>query len=296
MGRRPDNKAIVVGAGAEVRLSPRKSFDRWREIVRQRSDPWTLSETESAESLRRHLVESLYRRTRGALREAERVQRSLLPEPIPTLPDWHLSAHYEPAAGDNVGGDWYDAFELRDGRLVALIGDVAGHGIMAAGIMAQLRNALRALLFAGATPAEALDQLNDFCLYMMPSAFATVVAARVDLGSGHVEAACAGHLIPYLMSSAPSATQAPIRLSPPTGVKGVTYEPSTFAVEPGHGLVLYSDGLVERRGESIDDGLARLAQTLRRASSAPASWIWTEMASDNVDDDVTVVALRRPTW
>lgn len=293
-GGDPHNKTIVVGEGDEVRLSPRKSFDRWREIVRQHSDPWTLGETESAESLRRHLVESLYRRTQGALRVAERVQRSLLPESIPTLPGWHLSAHYEPAAGDNVGGDWYDAFELRDGRLVVLIGDVAGHGITAAGTMAQLRNALRAQLFAGATPAEALDQLNDFCLHMMPSAFATVVAARVDLGSGLVEAACAGHLMPYLTSSSPSATQAPIQLSPPIGVRGVKYEHSSFTVESGQGLVLYSDGLVERRGESIDDGMDRLAQALGRASTAPASRIWTEMASGNIDDDVTVVALRRP--
>lgn len=293
-GGDPRNKTIVVGQGDEVRLSPRKSFDRWREIVRRRSDPWTPSETESTESLRRHLVESLYRRTRGALRVAERVQRSLLPESIPALPDWHLSAHYEPAAGDNVGGDWYDAFELRDGRLVVLIGDVAGHGITAAGTMAQLRNALRAQLFAGATPADALAQLNAFCLHMMPSAFATVVAARIDLASGHVEAACAGHLKPYLTNSSRTAAQAPIRLSPPIGVRGVTYEPSAFTVERGHGLVLYSDGLVERRGESIDDGLDRLAQTLGRDNAAPATWIWTQMASDHIDDDVTVVALRRP--
>ena len=71
--------------------------------------------------------------------------------------------------GGNVGGDWYDAFELRDGRLIVLLGDVAGHGITAAGTMAQLRNALRAQLFAGAAPAEALNQLNDFCVHMMPA-------------------------------------------------------------------------------------------------------------------------------
>ncbi|WP_264991187.1 GAF domain-containing protein, partial [Mycobacterium kiyosense] len=96
-GGDPYNKAIAVNEGDSVRLSPRKSFERWREIVHQRSDPWTLSETESAETLRRHLVESLYRRTRGALRMAETLQRSLLPESIPRLDSWHLSAHYEPA-------------------------------------------------------------------------------------------------------------------------------------------------------------------------------------------------------
>ncbi len=293
-GGDPHNKAIAVSEGDGIRLSPRKSFDRWREVVRERSEPWTLRETESAEALRRHLVESLYRRTRGALRVAETLQRSLLPVSIPTLQSWQLSAYYEPAAGDNVGGDWYDAFELRDGRLILLIGDVAGHGITAAGTMAQLRNALRAQLFAGAAPAEALQQLNDFCVHMMHGAFATVIAARVDLGSGEVEAACAGHLIPFLTNSVPAAAPAPIELSPPIGIRGVTYAASTFTVEPGHGLVMYSDGLVERRGEPIDEGIDRLAETLGRAGDAPASEIWTAMASSNIDDDVTIVTLRRP--
>ncbi len=297
-GGDPYNKAIAVSEGAQIRLSPRKSFDRWREIVHQRSEPWSLSETESAGSLRRQLVESLYRRTRGALRVAETLQRSLLPESIPTLESWDLSAHYEPAAGDNVGGDWYDAFELRDGRLVVLIGDVAGHGIAAAGTMAALRNALRAQLFAGAAPAEALQQLNDFCLHMLRGAFATVIAARVDLGSGQVEAASAGHLMPYLTNAKAhpvlEAVPAPIKLSPPIGVKGVKYAPSTFTVEPGQGLVLFSDGLVERRGESIDDGLDLLAEILGPAGDTTATQIWTAMASDHTDDDVTIITLHRP--
>ena len=296
-GGDPHNKAIAISDGREIRLSPRKSFERWREIVHLRSEPWTLSENESAEVLRRHLVESLYRRTRGALRVAETLQRSLLPESIPTLENWELSAHYEPAAGDNVGGDWYDAFELRDGRLIVLLGDVAGHGITAAGTMAQLRNALRAQLFAGAAPAEALNELNDFCVHMLPGAFATVIAARVDLGSGQVEAASAGHLIPYLtnaVANLANAAPAPIEVSPPIGIRGATYDPSTFTVESGHGLVMYSDGLVERRSEAIDDGLNRLAEILGRAGDASASWVWTAMASGNIDDDVTIVTLRRP--
>jgi serine phosphatase RsbU (regulator of sigma subunit) len=291
-GGDPHNKAIAVSEGDEVRLSPRKSFERWREVVRQRSEPWSLSETESAEALRRHLVESLYRRTRGALRVAETVQRSLLPESIPTLQNWQLSAYYEPAAGGNIGGDWYDAFELRDGRLIVLLGDVAGHGITAAGTMAQLRNVLRAQLFAGVTPAEALTQLNEFCLHMLPGTFATVIGARVDLDSGQVEAACAGHLIPFLTDSAP-ASPAPIELSPPIGIRNVTYAASTFTIQPGQGLVMYSDGLVERRGEPLDQGLDRLAATLGRTGDAPASGIWTAIASANTDDDVTIVVLRR---
>ncbi|MFN3003332.1 SpoIIE family protein phosphatase [Mycolicibacterium wolinskyi] len=295
-GGDPHNKAIAISEGRdgrEVRLSPRKSFDRWREIVRRRSQPWTAIESEAAEALRRHLVESLYSRTRGELRMAETLQRSLLPQSIPTPDNWQLSAHYEPAAGGRVGGDWYDAFELRDGRLIVLIGDVAGHGITAAGTMAQLRNALRAYLFAGSTPAEALNHLNDFSLNMVSRAFATVLAARVDLSTGHVDAACAGHLMPYLVDSGSAAVPAPLRLSPPIGVRGVDYAPSTFTVEQGTGLVMFSDGLVERRGQAIDDRLDRLAAVLAGAGDVTASWISEAMESADADDDVTVVTLRR---
>lgn len=297
-GGDPKHKTSTPGEG-EARISPRKSFDLWREIVHMTSEPWTPTETESAEALRRNLVESLYQRTRGELRVAETLQRSLLPESIPTLSDWQLSAHYEPAAGANVGGDWYDAFQLRDGRLILLIGDVAGHGVTAAGTMAQLRNALRAQLFAGAPPADALTQLNDFCLHLLPGAFATVIAARVDLDSGLVEAASAGHLLPYLTKA--SVVSAPIQLSPPIGINGVTYAASSFTIERGQGMVMYSDGLVERRGESIDDGMARLAATLGRAGDDTASRIWTAMVTRdspptrrNIDDDVTIVTLWRP--
>ena len=292
-GGDPYNKAIAVTEGDEPRLSPRKSFDRWREIVHQCCEPWATTEIESVESLRRHLVESLYRRTRGALRVAETLQRSLLPSSIPTVDGWELSAHYEPAFGGRVGGDWYDAFETRDGRLILVIGDVAGHGITAAGTMAQARNTLRAYLFAGATPAEALNQLNEFCVHMVSRAFVTVIVASVDVVSGDVDAACAGHLIPYVTQREDAAVPAPVRLSPPIGAVGMTYAPSAFTIEAGQGLVMFSDGLVERRDESIDAGIERLGETLGRAGDLTATGVSTAMVSGETDDDVTVVMLRR---
>jgi len=293
-GGDPHNKAIAVSEGGEVRLSPRKSFERWQEIVRDRGEPWTPTEIESADMLRRHLVETLYHRTRGALRVAELVQRSLIPDSIPDLESWELTAHYEPAAGERVGGDWYDAFELRDGRLIVVVGDVAGHGVTVAGTMAQLRNALRAQLFAGAAPAEAVRQLNDFCVHLLRSAFATVLVARVDLDSGLVEATSAGHLMPYLTEGSATAVAAPIRLSPPIGLSSARYTQSTFTIEPGQCLVLYSDGLVERRGEVIDDGMDRLARGLGECAEPAAYPIWAALASGHTEDDVTVVTLRRP--
>jgi two-component system, chemotaxis family, sensor kinase Cph1 len=292
-GGDPYNKAIAVDEGDGVRLSPRKSFDLWRETVRHCCEPWAMTEVESAGALRRHLVESLYRRTRGALRVAETLQRSLLPTSIPTIEGWELSAHYEPAFGGRVGGDWYDAFETRDGRLIVVIGDVAGHGMTAAGTMAQARNTLRAYLFAGATPAEALNQLNEFCVHMVSRAFVTVIVASVDVESGDVEAACAGHLIPYITRHGDAAVPAPVRLSPPIGAIGMTYAPSTFTIAAGQGLVMFSDGLVERRNEPIDAGIERLGETLRRAEDLTATGVSTAMASGETDDDVTVVILRR---
>lgn len=292
-GGDPYNKAIAVSEGDGVRLSPRKSFERWQEIVRDRGEPWTPTEIESADMLRRHLVEVLYHRTRGALRVAELVQRSLIPDSIPELQGWELTAHYEPAAGERVGGDWYDAFELRDGRLIVVVGDVAGHGVTVAGTMAQLRNALRAQLFAGAAPAEAVGQLNDFCVHLLRSAFATVLVARIDLDSGLVEATSAGHLMPFLIDGSATAVSVPVRLSPPIGLSSARYTQSTFTIEPGHGVVLYSDGLVERRGEVIDDGMDRLARRLGECAEPAAYPIWATLASGQTEDDVTVVTLRR---
>ncbi|MGU3503031.1 SpoIIE family protein phosphatase [Mycobacterium sp. C31M] len=290
-GGDPHNKAIAVAEGDGVRLSPRKSFERWREVVDKCSEPWTPIQSESAEELRRHLVESLYRRTKETLRVAEMLQRSLLPESVPTLAQWDLSADYQPAAGGRVGGDWYDAFLLRDGRLIVLLGDVAGHGLTAAGTMAQLRNVLRANLFTGATPGEALDGLNVFSQHLMPRTFATAIVARIDIDTGHVEAASAGHLMPFVTGGAVVA--APIRLSPPIGVRGVSYTTSEFTIAPGQGLVMFSDGLVERRTTSIDDGLERLAATLGGSSDTAAERISAAMTPNDTDDDVTVIALRR---
>lgn len=290
-GGDPHNKAIAVREGDGVRLSPRKSFERWREVVHNCCEPWGPVQVETAEALRGHLVEELYRRTRGAFRVAEMLQRSLMPASIPTIAGWELSADYRPAAGGRVGGDWYDAFQLPDGRLIALVGDVAGHGLPAAGAMAQLRNALRSQLFTGATPARALAHLNAFALHLMPRTFATVVIARVDLNAGLVEAASAGHLLPY--RTGPVVDQAPVQLSPPIGVRGVQYAPSSFTLHRGQGLIMYSDGLVERRDSTIDEGMDRLAGALARLGETSASKISAALASTETDDDVTVITLRR---
>ena len=119
---------------------------------RPRSEPWTLSETESAERCGATSSSRCTAQTRGASARGRDAAAQPATRVDPELEGWQLSAHYEPAAGGRVGGDWYDAFVLRDGRLIVLLGDVAGHGIAAAGTMAQLRNVLRAQLFTRRRP------------------------------------------------------------------------------------------------------------------------------------------------
>jgi serine phosphatase RsbU (regulator of sigma subunit) len=126
----------------------------------------------------------------------------------------------------------------------------------------------------------------------MPRAFATVIAARIDPASGRVEAASAGHLMPF--RTGPVVDLAPIRLSPPIGVRNAVYSASTFTIDRGRGLVMYSDGLVERRGATIDDGMGRLARTLTAAAVLSASEISTAVAPHETEDDVTVVTVHRP--
>lgn len=129
------------------------------------------------------------------------LQRSLLPPSLPEAPGWILSAHYQTAQGGQVGGDWYDALMLGDEILTVVVGDVAGHGVAAAGTMAQMRNGLRAYLLGIPSPGEALRSLNEFATLLLPNAFATAIIASINTRTGVVTAASAGHLIPYVLSA-----------------------------------------------------------------------------------------------
>jgi chemotaxis family two-component system sensor kinase Cph1 len=291
-GGDPHNKELASQEGDSTRLSPRKSFERWREVVRFRSLPWTRDEQELAADLRRHLVESLYARSRLDVRLAETVQRSLLPS-MPALAGWQLSAHYEPAAGDRIGGDWYDAFLLRDRRLAVVLGDVAGHGVPAAGSMAQLRNALRAYLFEGIPLVDAMTKLNEFTNALLAGVFATVLVASIDPDTGEVQAVCAGHPRPFIVIAGAGARFAPMSVSPPLGVPGVAYEVSTFVLESDAALVLFSDGLIEHRGETIDDGVGRMKATLSELTPPLDADQIFQLAHHDRRDDVTVLTIQR---
>src|SRR4051812_5472600 len=160
-GGDPRNKAIAEREGARVRLSPRKSFDRWREVVRNRSEPWTAAQLAEVGDLRSNLLEALYARSRRVAQAAVTLQRSLLSEP-PRPDHLDVAVRYVPAAREaQVGGDWYDVFLQPDGSTVLVIGDVVGHDTEAAACMGQLRGLLRGIAYDSAEgPATVLGRLD----------------------------------------------------------------------------------------------------------------------------------------
>ena len=196
------------------------------------------------------------------------LQRSLLPTALPTVPGADLAARYIAGTG-TVGGDWYDVFVLPDGRLGVVVGDVAGSGLPAAVIMGRMRSALRAYVLQTADPATALRMLDRKMQYFEPDAMATVLYGLYTPGTGEIEISSAGHLPPVL--AAPGEQAGPLQLmtDPPIGVADDHPRRSvTSVIPPGALLCFFTDGLVERRGQVIDQGVNQLAATLGRQIAA----------------------------
>jgi len=192
---------------------------------------------------------------------AEMLQHSLLPDRLPLVPGMAMTARYLPGgAGVDIGGDWYDVIALPDGTVGLVMGDVVGKGIPAASLMGQLRNALRAYARDGRQPAAVLEQLNDLLAEVdRPDHMATLVFGVFDPGTGELTLANAGHLPPLLCR--PDGTADYLQCGPglPLGALPDTgYTNTTFTIEPGSTLLLYTDGLVEGRQLPLDDGLERL--------------------------------------
>jgi serine phosphatase RsbU (regulator of sigma subunit) len=189
---------------------------------------------------------------------------------VPATPGLAVAARYLPAVqGNNVGGDWYDVFGRPDGSLLGVVGDVTGHGIEAAVMMGQLRTALRAYAIDRHSPGELLSRLDTLLAHLRADLFATAVIAQFSPDEPAVTWASAGHPPPLLREAdgtvrvlrADSGTLLGIDLGLPVGNQ-------TARLPPGATLLLYSDGLVERRDESLDAGTRRLVEAL--AAVAPA--------------------------
>ncbi|WP_051683788.1 SpoIIE family protein phosphatase [Blastococcus sp. URHD0036] len=236
---------------------------------------------------------------RAELDIATTLQRSLLPAALPQLAGLALAAEYLPGAvGSSAGGDWYDVVELDEDRVAIAVGDVVGQGPAAAAVMGQLRSALSAALMQGCAPAEALELLDRFAA-RLPGALASSAACLVvDRTAGRVRWARAGHPPPLLVTGegvtlldgAGSGAVLGVPDRPP-------YSEGTAAVAPGTTLVLYTDGLVERRDEALDAGLARITAAAERHAAAEPGRLVRHLLADVLadndrPDDVAVIAAR----
>lgn len=230
------------------------------------------------------------------------LQRSVLPEKLPSLDGVELAAAYLPGAtGTEVGGDWYDAFELPDGQIVLAIGDVIGKGVVAAASMAQLRNSLRVYALDGMRPAAVLERLNWLCTTAGPT-FATAVVVTADPRSGRCRYATAGHLPPLLRRADGSTELLERARSLPLGVADrLDGRNDAVALGPGDALLLYTDGLVERRDQPLDRGLDLLRDAATRAAGPDGATarrivddaVATLVPAGGAGDDVAVLALLR---
>jgi len=231
-------------------------------------------------------------------RIAQELQRSLLPGALPALPGVTASARYQPAgAGSQVGGDWYDVLIQPDGRLLLIIGDVAGRGIEAASAMGQLRSALRAYAYDGHGPGALLERLNAFQLSLGRSGMATVALVSVDPVGEELCLAMAGHPPGLLVDPDGETSWLRSAGGVPLGVvDDAAYPESRLPMPAGSTIVLYTDGLVETRGEHLDRGLARLQAAVRGAppelEELCGAVLRDTLLDPDVDDDVTVLVLR----
>ena len=252
----------------------------------------------------RRFVELALRRSEERLRrEHETVQvlqAAILPNELPEVPGISLVARYL-AASENtgVGGDFYDAFVLGDGRVVLTVGDVAGKGVDAAEAVGQLRNSLRMAAVVDPDPAVVVERLNDLIALGFSAPFATAVVGVLVPATGEFSWASAGHL-PLVLRTADGAVGllAEKPTHPPLGVAATRLRPvNTVRIEPGSRLLLFTDGLVERRGEDLDVGLERLCEAVRVAPEG-AEALTTTVVETLVDeehrrDDVCVLLVGR---
>ncbi|MDE3134813.1 MAG: SpoIIE family protein phosphatase [Acidobacteriota bacterium] len=229
----------------------------------------------------------------------ETLQRSLLPERLPLHPRMQVAARYMPAGlAPQVGGDWYDAVELDPNRTALMIGDVVGHGIRAAITMSELRNALRAFAVEGHSPEEALRQLDRVVLATRGAGMvATVLFVVIDAAAGTVTLARAGHPPPALRAVDGSVRFLETARTLPLGVDPEELpSQETYPIEPGETLLLFTDGLVERRGEPITASFDRLLDALAEAPAevdALCEHVLNETATEQGrDDDVAVLAVQ----
>jgi phosphoserine phosphatase RsbU/P len=226
---------------------------------------------------------------------ATALQRSLVPSALPAVAGAAMAARYIPGTG-TVGGDWYDVFTLPDGQLGLVIGDVAGSGLAAAVIMGRMRSSLRSYALQSSDPAEVLALLDRKMQHFEPGAIATVAYVVMKPALDEARISSAGHLPPIIAPPAQPAYLADVPSDLMIGVAAeVPRRSTTIGLPAGSVLCLYTDGLVERRGEPLDDSLDRL----RRATTAGppdiccSTIMGTMVGSQPASDDIALLILQR---
>ncbi|MFG2630757.1 PP2C family protein-serine/threonine phosphatase [Streptomyces sp. NPDC048473] len=228
------------------------------------------------------------------------LQEAMLPAPRPV--GHHRSAvRYRPATGAlNVCGDWYDLVDLPEtGRTAVAVGDVVGHGLRAAGVMGQLRSALSAASRVADGPAQALEVLGLYARSVDGAESTTAVSVFIDWNNRTLTYSSAGHPPPAVLASDGTVTFLDQATDPPLGARPVhvSRPQAQTAFTDGSALVLYTDGLIERRGEDIDAGLHRLADSLARHHTADPETLAAALLGDllppaGITDDTALVILR----
>nr|WP_246298592.1 SpoIIE family protein phosphatase [Nocardioides panaciterrulae] len=288
--RRPDGQEFLVRvhaemAGTDEQGRPRVLLGSLQDITEQRAAEEALARAAAAAEAasREHAI-------------ADALQRSLLPETDYDLENLEVATYYRAGVeGTQVGGDWYDVIELGGGRTALVVGDVMGRGVQAAAVMGQLRAAVRAYARLDLSPADLLESLDGIVRDLGADQIVTCLYAVFDPADQTLRFANAGHLPPLVVAPGGSATVVPDAADPPLGVGLYNVREGRLPLAPGSTVVLYTDGLVERRGEDLDDGVEALRGLVEKLDGplrrAPAALVSGRLP-DGPDDDVAVLVAR----
>jgi Stage II sporulation protein E (SpoIIE) len=254
---------------------------------------WLIRRRDAAAQLGEQVTQ-LYMEQRSV---AETLQHALLPQKIPAVAGLEIAVRYRPAAESaDIGGDWYDVVPLDEDRFIFVIGDVSGHDLSAATVMASLHYACRAYALEGHPPEVILARLRGMLDVTRDGHVATVLCGLAEVKAHRVTLANAGHL-PPLMADDTGAGYLPVKPAPPIGIpQRGTPEPAVITI-PARGLLIaYTDGLIERRGETLDDGMKRLANAAASGMALSLDDLLNstiaELPGDEPADDVALIGLK----
>ncbi|MEU6252438.1 SpoIIE family protein phosphatase [Streptomyces sp. NPDC047043] len=229
------------------------------------------------------------------------LQQAMLPRTIPSVRGADVAVRYRSASlGRDIGGDWYDLIPLPGGRVGAVIGDVQGHDTHAAAVMGQLRIVLRAYAAEGHTPATVMARASVFLHELDTDRFATCLYAEADLSTGVVQMVRAGHIDPVIRGTDGSCRRITVEGGLPLGLSAefgrLEYPVGTIELDPGHTLLLCTDGLVEQPGADLDDGMQRLTGLITGGPDDVrdlADCLIDVAEERGGEDDVALLLLRR---